>query len=793
MSEDRPGGHDQDHEHDHENGGVAADAMSSIQGVLRIRRRFYSAPAGQPRVRRATDVVGLAVSLLLLVGIVAAQPPGTLELALLRFLEAFPDWLEPVWGFLIGLLALWALFLLLVPLVKRPRITLEAVLAVVLAVLLAYLSARSATGHWEGVEHASGLDNTIRFPSVRLAAAFAVVAVVNAHLARPYGSIGRWLLLLGSTGALLDARTTVGGTIAACVIGLAAGAAVRLALGSSAGRPSIDDVRAGLVALGVRAHDVEASERQVAGVFLVTGQDDEPGELAIKVYGRDAYDSQLIAKLWRTVWYRDSGSSGGLSRARPAESEALITLLARNAAVPTPVVLTAGESAAGDALVALRVSGRLLTTVSAEELDDALLARCWEAVEKLGDAHLAHRQISPTAVRIDGASVMLVDLGGGSVAPGREEHLTDRAQMLATTASVAGPERAIAAAIAALGSEQVAELLPYLQQAAFGGELRRALKAAEIDVDDLRKATAAATDAPEPELVRLYRVTWGSLVQVGLLMLAAAAILSFIGGVDLGEFWEDLQGASWGWIVAASIVAQLPRVTQAISTRGAIPVQLPFGPVYILQLATSYLNLALPSSIARMAVSVRFFQRQGVAPAVAVTSGAIDSLTNTVIQALLLILLLLFSSATLNLDLNAPDTSDLWHLLILLGAVLVLVVLGVAFLPIGKRLRGNLRERIHKWWPEVKGTFSALRGSGKLAALILGNIGTELCSRPRSGCSVAHWASRSRSRSCWSSTSACRSSRPSSPCPAASASSRAACWWASRQPGCRSRRRSRRR
>ena len=102
----------------------------------------------------------------------------------------------------------------------------------------------------------------------------------------------------------------------------------------------------------------------------------------------------------------------------------------------------------------------------------------------------------------------------------------------------------------------------------------------------------------------------------------------------------------------ASIVAQLPRVTQAVSTRGAIPAQLPFGPVYVLQLAMSYMNLALPSSFARMAVSVRFFQRQGVPPAAAITSGTIDSFTNTIVQAVLLVALLLFSGASLNLDIE---------------------------------------------------------------------------------------------------------------------------------------------
>ena len=168
-------------------------------------------------------------------------------------------------------------------------------------------------------------------------------------------------------------------------------------------------------------------------------------------------------------------------------------------------------------------------------------------------------------------------------------------------------------------------------------------------------------------------------------MFAGAAVLSFVGGVDFADLADDLRGASWGWIIAAAIVAQLPRVTQAISTLGATPVQLPFGPVYGLQLAMSYMNLALPSSIARLAVSVRFFQRQGVAPAIAITSGAIDSFTNTIVQVLLLVLLLIFSSATVNLDLGEPSSPDVSHLLFVLLGIALVVIVTVLLLPPGRR------------------------------------------------------------------------------------------------------------
>ena len=58
------------------------------------------------------------------------------------------------------------------------------------------------------------------------------------------------------------------------------------------------------------------------------------------------------------------------------------------------------------------------------------------------------------------------------------------------------------------------------------------------------------------------------------------------------------------------------------------------------ELTTSYLNLAMPSSLGRMTVSIRFFQCQGLPGAAAVTAGAIDSLVGTVVQVVLLVVLL---------------------------------------------------------------------------------------------------------------------------------------------------------
>ena len=75
---------------------------------------------------------------------------------------------------------------------------------------------------------------------------------------------------------------------------------------------------------------------------------------------------------------------------------------------------------------------------------------------------------------------------------------------------------------------------------------------------------------------------------------------------------EELRDASWWWLALALVLAQIPRIPAAVSTMGSISRPLPLGPLTALQFAICYVNLAIPSTAARVAINVRFFQRFGV-------------------------------------------------------------------------------------------------------------------------------------------------------------------------------------
>jgi glycosyltransferase 2 family protein len=335
---------------------------------------------------------------------------------------------------------------------------------------------------------------------------------------------------------------------------------------------------------------------------------------------------------------------------------------------------------------------------------------------------VAHGRIDLDTLVLVGREVGFVDFSDSTVGPDEDTLEAARVQLLMTTASLVGSRRALDRAIEALGRDGVGSLLPYLQSAALGATLRSALDAARIDVDELREQATTELGIEPPDLVKLRRVSWRTVVQLVLLGLATYAILSAATDVDWTEFTSTLRDASWGWVIAGFVVAQLPRVAQALSTLGSVPAELPFGPVYVMQLATGYMNVALPSNLARMAVNVRFFQRQGLTPATAVASGAIDSFASTVVQAVLLGLLLLFSESSLTLEASFPS-GGIRALLWILGALVIAAVIVVVVV---RRVRNAIVDNIRRWWPDVRRSLDSLRSSHKLALLILGSLAAEM-------------------------------------------------------------------
>lgn len=694
----------------------------AVRGV-----RLFASSGDAPRARRASDVVVLVASVsgVAFLSWITSPPPSISE-ELSRFLASFPSFLDGLWELSLDLASLMAAVLVLGALLRR-RITLvrDLLLAAAGSVAVWLVISRLVEGSWPEVGEAlAASDPPPWFPSLRIAIPAAVIMTAAPHLSQPVRRLGRWLVLLAAVGAVVLGATPPEGAVAGVLVAAISAAVVHLALGSSGGRPSLADVREALAELGVSTQGLDPAERRAAGLFVVHAVDEQGDPLVVKVFGRDAHDSELMTKLWRTVWLRESGSPIQLGRQQQVEHEAFLTLLAGQAGVPGDTVVTAGSTDDEDAILVLRPWGRPLADLPPERFDPELLAGVWAALRRLHDAGIAHGRCDDRSlVVVDDGEVGLTDFGDASVGLTDSQRRTDEAQVLVTTALLAGERPALDAAIDALGRDGLTAVLPFVQLLALAPGQRQRVRRRQLDLDELRREAAEVVGVEPPALQQLRRITLGTLVKLLLPGVALLALVSYAADLDWQQLWESVVDADWSFVILGVVVAQLPRLSQAVSTCGASPVPLPLGPVYALQLTISYVNLAIPSVAGRMAVNIRFFQRHGVAAGTALAAGALDGFSGFVIQVTLLLTLLLGTQTSLDLELDSGQASGAAVLLLVVVLAAAVAIAAVFVLP---RPRRWVLAWARRLLAEAGGAVRGLRSPRRLLMLFGGNLATEL-------------------------------------------------------------------
>lgn len=691
--------------------------------------RFYSSAPDAARARRPTDALLLLASVagLALVEF-ADRGPEAVDDALSRFVAAIPGLFGWFWEISYDLLLGWALVVTAASLFGKKRLSLlrDHLVAAFLS-----LGALLVVSDWPTVIDGLGeAGPQPTYPAVRVAIATAMIVTASPHLGRPIRRLGRWILILGALATIALGGALSTGILAAVALGYGVASTVHLVFGSPGGRPTLDEIAIALRDLGIDTASLEPAELEARGVALMELATTDGRSLLAKVYGRDAWDGQLLITTWSYLWYRDDSPTLTLNRLQQVEHEAFVTLLAERAHVPVFPVVAAGMTDK-DALLVVEVKGRSLSSIAPEDVHDESLRELWRAVLRMHAFGIAHGALDANHLFVSTrGGTAIGDFGNANAAAAPELLQADRAHLLVTCALLAGRDRAVQAAVSEIGSDGVSDLLPYIQTAALSRASRKALRAAGDDLDALRKNAASAVGREPPKLVPLRRVTAASLVRTTVLLVAGWLLISGIAGLGLDTILGELQGASGGWLLAALVVAQLEMVPQALSTLGASLRPLRFGPVLELQFAIRFVALVVPSTAARVATNIRFFQRTGASSSAAIVIGAIDGAAGFVIQVLLL--LAVGASGLASLNVSVGDTlSDLDGGLLLIAAIVVLVAAGVAITV--PKYRRMLQSRLS----EAAESTRILRSPTKLVQLFGGNLAAQIVAAVTLGLSLS--------------------------------------------------------
>ncbi|MBF6556816.1 MAG: flippase-like domain-containing protein [Acidimicrobiales bacterium] len=688
---------------------------------------------------------------------------GHFEQAVLGFLTPPPGgvkWLVTIVWVLgsVGLIVLSATVALLA---RRPAMARDVALAGGVAWGLSYLIEVLVGPDGARLAGTNLAHVNLHFPQPRVAVAVAVATAAVPYLVRGLERVIQLAVLLAALATLVHGAGLLTSVLASIALGWGLAAAVHLIFGTPLGLPSGADVSLLLEEMGLGRRTVVPEPDQEWGVARYSTSDDV-GPLVVSVYGRDARDAQFFAKTFRYVFYRDSGPTLTITRLQQVEHEAYLTLLAGSHGATVPTVVDAARVGPNrDAVLVVRSpKGVTLTTlmdrVDGEEEDvearggeagpgvssdpDGVFAPAAAPAQRvdlsdgavhafltqlvtLGRARIAHGSISADTVVVDGDNAGLIDFSRSSYDATKEQIDRDLACALATLSLAIGSQRTASAAARCLPSGAVPDALPYLGRAALSPALVRQYRGRKSELVALREQGAAAAGVEVPKLAEPRRLSWVSIALIVGSLIGGWALLGVL--VNVGNSFDTIVGADWGWVVTVAVLAGLVYPSLAFEILGSVNETLPYGRVLALEMAETFVGLA-GGTMAVIATRVRFFQQQGLATARAISSGVLITSASWITKLALFLLALPFALGTLRLD-DRPAGGGARTAWLIAIAVVVIGVLVGAVLAV-PRLRRVARDKLRPKLSDVTGQLKMLAGRPrKLVALFGGAVAAQIC------------------------------------------------------------------
>jgi undecaprenyl-diphosphatase len=461
--------------------------------------------ADPTRVSRApSDVLRLAVALVALIGatvigVVFGDAVVAFASELLRGLDALPSWLVTVVVVVAQVSALGMIVLSVATAIRLRSVALLGVIvaagaaaALLFAGVDALLEANEPV--ITDLTPVAAWDAGASWTGGGLAVLAAVVATVGPWVSRPWRQAG-WAGVACVAVTHFATTPLAFETLVAVLAGWVAGSAATMLAGAPSHRPSGQAIAEGLQAVGVPLARIEQASLDARGSTPYFATTTDGSKLFVKALGDDERSADVMFRIYRRIQPRDLGDERSFSTLRRAvEHEALVALAARDLGVRTPrLVAFASAEPSGYVLAYEAIAGRSLDRLEPAELTDDVLDGVWSQLAILRTHRTAHRDLRLANVFLaDDGEAWIIDFGFSELAASDLLMATDLAEMLASSAVVVGPERAVAAGVRAVGGAAVATSLERLKLPMLSGATRTAWKAQPGGLDPLRAEVSRA-------------------------------------------------------------------------------------------------------------------------------------------------------------------------------------------------------------------------------------------------------------------------------------------------------------
>jgi len=700
---------------------VTAEAAETYEGVV------LDIPERSEFVRSPGDVLALSIAVAVSVlGILLAEffqdALIGFEQDLLLLVDRTPDTVEVLFVGLVQIVALVAPIVLVGVLLVRRKVVRLGVIALGAAL--------GGLATW-GIDHfvidrarPSVFQDAVAFESwvtgaafpnsPYIAAATAAMVVAGPWLTRRWRRTGWamiWLFVLLRVIAGVNLPVDL---IIALGVGWAAGALVRLIFGapnrSATGPEIIDALRLSAVE-PTRLWAASVDARGSTPYFAETAPG---GRLFVKVLSPDERSADLLFRGYRRVRLKNVGDERAFSSLRrTVEHEALLALAASAEGVRTPRLVAVAQAGPDSMLLAYElIKGSSLDSVPADNITDEVLAGIWEQVGMLRRTRTAHRDLRLANVFIDpNANPWIIDFGFSELASTDRMLNNDVAQLVVSSSLKVGPERAVAAAAAGLGTQAVCDAAPRMQPLALSGATATALKGTDV-LERVHDSVADLCGAEAIELEPVERVKPKTIITIAALFAAIYVLIPQLVDVD----FATVADANWWWVLVGALFSLLTYVGSAASLAGSVPEHLPAWTTFEAQMASSFANRVTPAKVGGVATNLRFLQKAGLETPVAAAGVGISSVAGFVVHLVMLLVFVAWTSNTAVSTFHLPSASTV-------AVVLTVVFLVAALVFVVPWVRRVFMKRV---WPMVQqaagGVWTVVRSPSRIAMVFGGSL-----------------------------------------------------------------------
>ena len=481
--------------------------------------------------------------------------------------------------------------------------------------------------------------------------------------------------------ALFNTRTSVLSLLITLLIGSAVGSGLRYLVGTNSERPPAAEIAAALGTAGVplaairRAMDSTTENRR----YRAVGCNGERYDLV--VFDRDQQAADALYRIYRRLRLTSQVSrNAAVTVARAIERRVLMAYALQDAGVPTPELRAAVRVGPEAAVIATDHHNGTTLAELAVPPGDEVFGKVYDEVLALHRRRVTHRSLTADHVLLTGngeQEVMLLEPGDGDVAASDLQLRLDLAQLSATVALLAGPDRAAALTKAKLGAGMVRNLVPLLQPVVLHRSTRTALRRHKDVLPALRKGLVGSVPEAEAPPVQLERIRPRAVITLVAATIAGYIVIGQFGRTD---FARVIRQSDWRWVLAGLGLSAVTYVAAAWSLSGFVLEKLTLFRTFLAQLAGSFVTLVTPAAVGGVALNIRYLHKAKVTPADAASSVGVSQVFAFALHLTLLVIFLAITGGSKATPFKPPSWS--YIALIVLGAV----ILAVFALPAGRRL-----------------------------------------------------------------------------------------------------------